>query len=71
VVLPILVGSLCTLDFLVCLEFVLMELEIPASDYIVVSETSGGHFLYLLFLFFLGDRSLLWCGKMMLCQRYI
>ena len=71
VVLPILVGSLSPLDLLICLQLILMILEIPASDDVIISEPSGCHFLHFLFLLLLGNRSLIWCSIVMLCQRHI
>ena len=68
VVLPILVGGFCSLDLLICLQLVLMVLQVPASDDIVISETGGSHLFNLLFLFLLRFRTLFWCGKVMLCK---
>lgn len=71
VILPILVGGLGPLDLLICLQLILVILEVPASDDVIISEPSGSHFLHFLFLLLLGNRSLLWCSIMMLCQRHI
>ena len=70
-VLPILVGSLSPLDLLISLELILVILEVPASDDVIISEPRGSHLLHFLFLFLLGNRSLLWCSIMMLSQRHI
>jgi hypothetical protein len=70
-VLPILVGGLSPLDLLICLQLILMILEVPASDDVIISEPSCSHFLRFLFLLLLGNWSLLWGSKMMLCHRQI
>ena len=49
--LPVLVGSLSSLDFLIDFELVVMVLKVTASDYVVVSQPRSSGLLDLLLLF--------------------
>ena len=62
--LPVLEGCFCSLDLLVGLQLLLVQLQVSAGHDVVVSESSSGHLLYFLLLLAVSKSIELTCSSL-------